>query len=159
MKKAAKIVIVLIGAAFLILQFFQIDKTNPAIVQAETLEAVVAVPADVQEILGRSCNDCHTHNSLYPWYAYVQPSGWFLKDHIDDGRKHLNLSRFATYEPKKQKKKLEEICDEVNAAEMPLPSYLWIHRDAVLSESDKKALCDWTKEAISAIGEADQGEK
>ncbi|MFZ1701979.1 MAG: heme-binding domain-containing protein [Pyrinomonadaceae bacterium] len=152
MKKAFKIVIILIGAVFIILQFFQIDKTNPVIVEAETLEAAVTVPADIQQILGRSCNDCHTHKSLYPWYSYIQPSGWFLRDHIDDGRKHLNLSRFATYEPKKRMEKLEEICEEINEAKMPLPSYLWIHRDAVLSESDRKALCDWTKQASSALG-------
>ena len=151
MKKALKIILLITAIAFITIQFFQIDKTNPAIVQANTLEASVSVPPDVALVLGRSCNDCHTNNTVYPWYANVQPFGWFLKDHIDDGKRKLNLSEFNTYTAKKKVKKLEEICEQVESAEMPLPSYLWIHRDGVLSESDRKALCAWANEQKGKI--------
>ncbi|MEQ1923564.1 MAG: heme-binding domain-containing protein [Pyrinomonadaceae bacterium] len=151
MKKAFKIAAIVLVLGFITIQFFGIDKTNPPIVESETLEAVVAVPPDVALILGRSCNDCHTDKTVYPWYANIQPSGWFLKDHIDHGKSHLNLSKFATYEKNKKIKSLEEICEEVQSAAMPLPSYLWIHRDARLSESDKRALCDWTEQAIANL--------
>lgn len=147
MKKALMIVVVVFALVFLVLQFFRIDKTNPPVVQAETLEAAVAVPADVSQILGRACNDCHTNTTIYPWYSNIQPSGWFLKSHIDDGRRHLNFSVFNTYAPTKKTKKLEEICEQVESKEMPLPSYLWIHSESKLSESDAKALCDWAKDA------------
>jgi len=147
MKKVLKIVAVLVVVGFIVLQFFGIDKTNPPVVQAETLEAAVAVPADVSQILGRACNDCHTNTTIYPWYSNIQPSGWFLKGHIDDGRRHLNFSVFNTYTPQKKSKKLEEICEQVESKEMPLPSYLWIHSESKLSDSDAKALCAWTKEA------------
>lgn len=70
---------------------------------------------------------------------------WMLKNHIDDGRKDLNFSIFNTYTDKRKANKLEKICEEVESREMPLPSYLWIHRDAVMSDSDIKTLCDWTK--------------
>ena len=155
-KEISKIVVVVLAAVFVVLQFFQIDKTNPAIVEAETLEAVVAVPPDIALIMGRSCNDCHTHKTLYPWYANVQPAGWFLKDHIDEGKRKLNLSLFNTYDAEKKAKKLDEICEMVESGEMPLPSYLWIHRDSVLSENEKKALCDWTKEAIGRLEAASE---
>lgn len=151
MKKALKIILLALAIAFITLQFFQIDKTNPPITDTETLEAAVAVPPDVALILGRSCNDCHTDKTVYPWYAYIQPSGWFLKDHIDVGRQKLNLSKFNTFDKNKKLKRLEEICEEVAAATMPLPSYLWIHREAVMTESDKKALCDWTIQAIARL--------
>jgi hypothetical protein len=143
MKKALKVVLLILAVGFIAIQFFQIDKTNPQIVQANTLESSVTVPPDVAMVLGRSCNDCHTNNTVYPWYANVQPFGWFLKDHIDEGKRKLNLSEFSTYAGRKKVKKLEEICEQVESAEMPLPSYLWIHRDAVLKDTEKKALCDW----------------
>lgn len=148
MKRYIKAAVIVVVIAFIVLQFFQIDRSQPEILQGETLEAVVKVPADVQAIIGRSCNDCHSNTTRYPWYSYVQPSGWLLQSHISHGRRHLNFSTFATYDKSRQEKKLEEICEQVSSGEMPLPSYLWIHRDAVLSDSDKQAICDWTKTAI-----------
>jgi hypothetical protein len=86
MKTALKIVVVLVVIGLIAIQFFRIDKINPPIVESETLEAAIAVPADISQILGRACNDCHSHKSVYPWYSNIQPPGWFLKNHIDDGR-------------------------------------------------------------------------
>ncbi|HMT09818.1 MAG TPA: heme-binding domain-containing protein [Pyrinomonadaceae bacterium] len=145
MKRILKITILVLAIVFVALQFFQIDKTNAAVDPSQTIESVMAVPPDVKIILGKACNDCHTNTTVYPWYSYIQPNGWFLKSHIDDGKRHLNLSIFATYDEKKRQKKLEEICEEVRSGNMPLPSYTWIHRDAILTESEKTALCDWTK--------------
>lgn len=153
LKKILKITALVLVLGLIVIQFFAIDKTNPPVNEGETLEATVAVPADVSQILSRSCNDCHSHKTIYPWYAHVQPSGWFLRDHIDHARSHLNFSKFGTYEPKKQAKKLEEICEEVESEAMPLPSYLWIHGDAVLSKSDAATLCSWAKEARSRLPE------
>lgn len=151
MKKAIKIAAVTVLGLLAVLQFFRVDRTNPQIVGAETLEAVVAVPADIAEILGRSCNDCHSHKTVFPWYTNIQPAGWFMKDHVDHGRSHLNFSIFNSYDAKKRAKKLEEICDEVSSGRMPLPSYLWLHGDAVLSGSDGKALCDWAEQERKRI--------
>lgn len=142
-KKLIKIVAVLLIAGLVAIQLFRIDKTSPPVVETETLEAALFVPADVSQIMGRSCNDCHSHKTIYPWYSNIQPVGWFLKDHINNARSHLNFSVFNTYDVKKKAKKLEEICEEVERKAMPLPSYLWIHRDAILSESDARALCGW----------------
>ncbi|MFN0140670.1 MAG: heme-binding domain-containing protein [Pyrinomonadaceae bacterium] len=144
-KKIVKILAIIIVAAFVVIQFFRIDKTNPPVVEANRLEAALAVPADVSMILGRSCADCHSNNTSYPWYSNIQPAAWFLEDHIDQGRRELNLSEFNTYTAKKKKRKLEEVCEMVESGAMPLPSYLWIHRDAALSESERKALCEWAK--------------
>jgi len=151
MKRILKYLALGFAAIFLVLQVFQIDKTNAAVNSNETIEAVMNVPPDVKIILGKACNDCHTNSTIYPWYSYIQPNGWFLKSHIDDGRRHLNLSVFATYDANKRAKKLEEICEEVTTGTMPLPSYTWIHRDAILTETEKKALCDWTKTVGSSL--------
>lgn len=151
-KKIIKLAAILIAIAFISIQFFRIDKTNPPVIKSETLEASVSVPPDIALIVGRSCNDCHTNKTIYPWYSNIQPAAWFLKDHIDEGRRELNFSKFNTFETKKKIKKLEEICEQIDSGEMPLPSYLWIHRDAALSVSEKKALCDWTKVELGKLG-------
>jgi hypothetical protein len=144
-KKILKILVIVVVAALVIMQFFRIDKTNPPVVQADSLEAAVTVPDNVRAIMKTSCDDCHTNNTVYPWYSNVAPMSWFLKNHIDDGRKNLNFSVFNTYAPKKKVNRLEGICKLVESKEMPLPSYLWIHRDAILTDDQSKILCDWAK--------------
>ncbi len=151
MKKILKTVAIILVVSFVVIQFFQIDQNAPPIVQSETLEAAVAVPPDISLILGRSCNDCHSFTTIYPWYSNIQPLAWFLKDHIDDGRRELNFSIFNTYKPKRKAKKLEEICEQVEAKEMPLPSYLWIHWDSALKDTEAKALCEWAKQEREKI--------
>ena len=74
----------------------------------------------------------------------ISPVSWWLKNHINEGRRELNVSEFGTYADKKKGRKLHEICEQVEK-EMPLPSYLWIHRDATLSDNDIKVLCDWAE--------------
>ena len=143
MRKTLKILAILFVAALIVAQFFQPDRSNPAIVEVETLEASTILPADVKAVLHRSCSDCHSNNTVYPWYSNISPFSWFLAGHISDGRKEMNFSVWNTYTQKKKGKKLEEVCEKVEAKEMPLPSYLWIHRYAALSESEIKLLCDW----------------
>lgn len=152
MKKVIKIIVIVLAAVLIMLQFFQIDRSNLPINAGETLEAAVAVPPDISLILGRSCSDCHTNTTIYPWYSYIQPSGWFLKNHIEDGKRHLNFSIFNTYNATRQRQKLEAICDEVKSSAMPLPSYLWIHRDAGLVDSERDAICKWTEETMKGKG-------
>jgi Haem-binding domain len=144
MKKILKIIAIVLVIGFVIIQFIRPDFTNPPINQADTLEATTQVPENVQAILNRSCADCHTNNTKYPWYSYIQPSAWFLAHHIEEGRAELNLSSWKTSAPARQRRKLGEICEQVQTKEMPLPSYLWIHWDAKMSDVDIKTLCDWT---------------
>jgi hypothetical protein len=153
MKKALKIFAILIFLGFIIIQFFRPDFTNPPVNQAETLQAAVGVPENVQAILTRSCADCHSHETRYPWYSKIQPSAWFLEDHIREGRREMNFSIWKTYEPNRQRRKLSEMCEEVKAGLMPLPSYLWIHRAAKLSDAEIKTLCDWAETESMKIAE------
>ena len=143
MKKILKIGAVVLVAAFVIAQFIRPNFSNPAVVPGETLEDSTAVPAEVQMVMSRSCSDCHSNKTLYPWYSKVTPFNWLLANHSEDGRRQMNFSIWNTYTPKKKAKKLEEICEQLQAGEMPLPSYLWIHRDAVLTDYQSKLLCDW----------------
>lgn len=143
LKKILKIAAIVIVAALIVVQFIRPDFTNPPVNEAETLEASVQVPENIKAIMNRSCSDCHTNTTVYPWYSQISPVSWWLKNHIDEGRRELNFSVWATYQPKRKAKKLEEVCKQINEKEMPLPSYTWAHRDAILSAEESKVLCDW----------------
>lgn len=149
MKRILKIIVVVLFVAFVVIQFIRPDFTNPPVVADQTLEAATEIPENVKMILSRSCADCHTHNTVYPWYSKIQPAAWFLAEHINDGRRHLNFSEWAKLDDRRKKRKLEEVCEQVESREMPLPSYLWIHRDAGMSDEEIKILCDWTKSEIA----------
>lgn len=152
MKKALKIIAIVAVIALIVIQFFRPDRTTPPIVEADALQASMQVPPEVDAILTRSCSDCHTNKTVYPWYSNVAPVSWWLANHISEGRRKLNLSVWNTYDAKRKGEKLEEICEQVDSGEMPLPSYLWIHRYAVMQEGDSKILCDWAKSEKSKLG-------
>jgi len=141
MKKFIKATLITLAVVFIAAQFVRPDLTNPSIDPAQEFRA----PAHVQSIIDRSCIDCHTSRTRYPWYSQISPVSWWLKDHIDEGRGELNLSLLGAASPKKAAHKMEEICEMVEKGEMPLPEYLWIHWDAKLSEADKQTLCQWSK--------------
>ncbi|MGI8787056.1 MAG: heme-binding domain-containing protein [Pyrinomonadaceae bacterium] len=154
-KKILKIIVVVLAVGFIAIQFYRPDRMNPPIVQAETLEANAQVPENVEAILKRSCNDCHSNQTNYPWYSNVAPFSWLLNNHITEGRQHLNFSVWATSDKNRKRRKLDEICDEVTNGTMPYNQYLWIHRDARLSEEDKKILCDWTETEKAKVSAAE----
>ena len=154
MKKALKIVAIVLFVAFIVIQFYRPDRTAPLIVEAETLEASTQVPEAVKQILTRSCNDCHTNKTNYPWYSQIAPASLFLASHVEDGRRHLNFSVWNTYETRRKRRKLDEICEQVTERYMPLPSYLWVHWDAKLSDEDIKILCYWAEQEKAKLIEA-----
>lgn len=145
MKRALKIFAIVLAFGFIIIQFFRPDFSNPPVIQAETLEASTQIPENIAAILNRSCKDCHSNETAYPWYSKIQPSAWFLAHHIEEGRGQMNLSVWNTYETRRKRRKLDEICEQIESREMPLPSYLWIHWSAKLTDDEIKTLCDWTR--------------
>lgn len=140
MKK--KILLVLL-AAFIVMQFFRIDTTNPTFEAKNDFIAMTNPPEEVTQILRAACYDCHSHETKYPWYSQVAPISWWVKHHIDEGKEHLNFSEWGTYSEKKADHKLEECAEEVEEGEMPLDSYTWVHGEAKLSIDQKETLEDF----------------
>ena len=153
MKKIVKIIAVVLAIAFIAIQFYRPDRANPTVIQAETLEATTDVPENVAQILTRSCNDCHSNETVYPWYSNVSPFSWLLANHINEGRRELNFSVWNTYTAKKKRHKYDEICEQVTSGAMPHNQYLWLHREAQLSAEDKKLLCDWAETEKAKIND------
>ena len=114
MKKVLKIIAIILFLGFVGLQFMRPERTNPPINESETLESTVEVSNDVQEILKRSCDDCHSNKTVYPWYSNIAPISWSVVDHIRVGRAELNFSKWGTYSKSRQERKLEEICERSN---------------------------------------------
>lgn len=141
-RKVKSILLGIIGV-LLIIQLFQIDKTNPPVRQEEDFITLKQPPEHIEPILRTVCYDCHSHETTYPWYTSVAPISWWIRHHIDEGREHLNFSTWTQYDAEKQDHKLEECEEEVEEGEMPLKSYTWVHRDAKLSDRQRKELADW----------------
>jgi hypothetical protein len=151
--KITKWLVIVVACLFILLQLKRPARTNPVSEPSQSIEAHVQIPPQVKEILDRSCRDCHSNNTEWPWYTNVAPVSWWISDHVNEGRKQLNLSEWGKLDRDRQDKKLRQICDEVEDGAMPLSSYLPLHPKAKLSEQDKKTLCDWTaaeREQLSA---------
>ena len=139
-----KWIAIILFVVFIGIQFVRPALTNPPVDESQTIVARANVPSDVAAILDRSCRDCHSNKTVWPWYTHVAPVSWWLKSHVDNGRKDLNLSEWGKLPRDRQDRKLRQICDEVQDGNMPLASYVPMHPKAKLSEEDKKTLCDWT---------------
>lgn len=139
----ARKIIIGIVIFLILIQFIPVTKNNSTAEQPDALKKHYALPDTVGAILQSACFDCHTNNTRYPWYAKVQPVGWWLAYHVKDGKKHLNFDEFTTYTLKKQEHKLEELVESQTDGWMPLSSYTLIHGDAKLSDPQKKLIIDW----------------
>jgi len=133
-----KILVAVLIVAFIGIQFIFIERTNPPIT------GEIDAPAPVKEILMRSCYDCHSNETVWPWYSYIAPASWLLGDDVNEGRAELNFSEWSGYDDKKKQKKIKEIWEEVDEGEMPQWYYIIMHSEAKLSDADKKTLHDWT---------------
>jgi hypothetical protein len=136
---AVAIAVVAIG-----MQLVRPARTNPVAAPSDAIASHVPVPPDVARVLQRSCGDCHSNGTAWPWYTEVAPVSWFVTNHVTDGRRHLNYQEWGRYDSEKQQRLLKKTCEEVRSGGMPVGSYLWIHRDARLTEADVNAICAWT---------------
>jgi Haem-binding domain len=129
----------------LAIQFIRPAKNIHRGPQPGDISTVYAVPANVDSILVKACNDCHSNNTRYPWYNNVQPVAWFLDNHVRDGKRSLNLNEFATYTAARKYDKITEVKKHIDEGEMPLSSYTLIHRDADLADTEKDELIAWSE--------------
>jgi hypothetical protein len=129
--------------AFIAIQFIHPKRNESEKPQANYIGNKYLVPPDVKAILAKACDDCHSNNTSYPWYSKIQPVDWWLNNHVQEGKAHLNLDEYTNRNLRFQYHKLEEIAEQVKDGEMPLESYTWMHKDAVLSEAEKTALIGW----------------
>lgn len=124
-------------AVFVLVQLYPSGRTNPPV--TGDLDA----PADVESVLRRCCYDCHSNESRWPWYAHVAPVSWLLVKDVDAGRKKLNFSKWSEYPAEKRAAKADQMIEEIEERGMPLPSYRWMHADAVVQPAEIEMLKRW----------------
>lgn len=151
MKKALRfsalgLLVLLVG-----LQFFRSPRNVGVTEGPQSIVARHKVPADVQQILRRACYDCHSNNTVYPWYASVQPVAWWLNQHVTEGKAELNFSEFAAYDTKRAVRRLQSTADEVTERHMPLKSYLLMHREAKLTDAEVALLSRWAEDLADEL--------
>ena len=143
MRKILKWIAITLLIVFVGMQFVRPAKTNPPIDQSQTIEAHTQMTPQVAAIFDRSCNDCHSNKSRWPWYSNVAPASWLVIGHVNDARRDMNLSEWGKRDRDRQSRKLQQICDEVTDGAMPLGSYTPLHPGSKLSAADIKTLCEW----------------
>jgi hypothetical protein len=138
----ARWVLILFLVAFIGIQFVRPARTNPPVRPADSLQA--KTPPEVKALLDRSCRDCHSNETRWPWYSNVAPASWLVASDVVKGRDMFNFSEWTSYSSDDQDKFLGAMCKLTQRGRMPLPQYLLIHRDAKLSAADVTALCAWS---------------
>jgi hypothetical protein len=132
-----KRILYLLLSVFLLLQLFPVPRDNPPVTSE------ITTSEEVKHILKRSCYDCHSNETVWPFYSYVFPVSYLVTNHVQEGRDELNFSEFGSLAERKQKKKIYEVWEQVDEGEMPPKDYLLLHPSANLSEKDKEILKNW----------------
>jgi hypothetical protein len=133
-------------ALFLIAQIFRPTKEIVAVNKASDMLAITKAPPNIQSLIKNSCYDCHSYETVYPWYNNIAPVSWILHNHITEGRERLNFSKWDKYSYFKKEKLLRFAIKFVDKGEMPLWDYKLMHSKANLNDSQKQELLDWLKD-------------
>lgn len=152
MKSTAKKSVLIGLLVFLLIQLCQ-PARNESYEQATTVNftKVYHVPKPIETILRTSFYDCHSNNTNYPIYSYLQPARYFMESHIKEGKENLNFDQWGAYGKRKQKNKLDRIVKQIKSDEMPLASYTFIHRNAILSDNQKQQVIKWIEKTTDSL--------
>lgn len=146
-------------AAFAASQFIRPDTKAP---DTDSLQDLIAVTQPNEEIAGllrTACYDCHSNETQYPWYYRITPVNWWVQHHVNEGREEGNLSVWAALSEKHRAHFVDEAAELIEAAEMPLPSYTWMHGDARLDQRQRKLLIDFFQSLPEAAIEWRRGKR
>jgi len=135
----------------IVIQVIRPGRTNPSIDPTQEIAASMAVDPMVASILERSCNDCHSNRTVWPWYSNWAPISWLVASDVNSGRRHLNFSKWSTYPLDKNGKMLDEICKDVKENDMPPATYTPMHSSARLTKVDQDEICRWTASARQSL--------
>ncbi|HEY2646729.1 MAG TPA: heme-binding domain-containing protein [Candidatus Acidoferrales bacterium] len=143
-------------AVLIFIQIIQPSRTNPPVVASRGLESHVDVPPEVQSVLKRSCYDCHSNSTVWPWYSRVAPVSWYVARDVNVARGHVNLQDWeAQVNDQEGKEHLGAICKLVREGKMPPADYRFIHRDANISPEEANAICAWSQK-VGTVEDSDK---
>ena len=135
-------------ALVVIIQFFSGKKPDVQSQNPGDIHQVLEIGQEVSRILREACYDCHSNETVYPWYASVAPISWLVIHDVDEGRDELNFSTWADYPLKRQNHKLDEIIELVEEGEMPMAVYKITHPEARLTNEEINLVIDWARKSM-----------
>lgn len=150
-KVLIKKVLIALLVVFVGIQFIPTKRNQSSKMLPTDITLTYTVPNKIQSILKTSCYNCHSNNTIYPWYNKVQPIAWLLEFHIEEGKSEINFSEFGSYSKRKRKSKFKAMASQIKDGDMPLFSYTLIHRDARISGNKKVLLLNWINKEIAAL--------
>jgi hypothetical protein len=139
-----KILFVLL-VLLIIIQFIHPSRNISKGEQPNNISRAFNVPTEVRTVLDKACMDCHSNNTRYRWYFKIQPLDWWLTHHINEGKQELNFDEYTNKPLRYQYHRMESTVDQIKKDEMPLNSYVWVHKDAILTDSEKNVLISWAQ--------------
>ncbi|SDB29365.1 Haem-binding domain-containing protein [Flavobacteriaceae bacterium MAR_2010_188] len=137
--------------SFVVIQFFPTEYNQSETVPKTDFIVVNVPPENISKILQTSCYDCHSNNTAYPWYNKIQPAAWYLEDHVKHGKSELNFNEWDELSDRRKASKLKSIISQITNDEMPMDSYTLIHRDAMLSEEEKKEIIQFMEQLKDSL--------
>lgn len=143
--KTVKRILLFLLIVLVVAQFFGPEKNLGETSSIDAFLAETNPPDKVQLILKESCYDCHSGFTRYPWYSKITPVNYWMAEHVEDGKKHLDFSKWADYSVKRKDHKMEELTEMVEEKAMPLDSYTWMHDEAKLSQEQIDEMVAWAK--------------
>lgn len=126
-----------------LIQFIPVNRTNKPVDSKANFVNIYGTPRNVQQILKKACYDCHSNETAYPDYAYVAPISWSIKNHVNEGRVHLNLSEWGNLNKELKKGMLEKSIHSIKDYTMPMPGYISKHPAANLTKAERVLLSDY----------------
>lgn len=141
-KRLGMVVLILIGG----IQLIPVDRSNPPVIQSDSIYVKDSIPLPVRSVFHRSCSDCHSNETKWPWYSYVAPVSWFVAHHVHKARGYINFSEWGALSPQKREQSLEAICEQLTNSEMPDHTYLFVHRNARVTPEESAVICQWIED-------------
>lgn len=149
--KILKKIIAILLIVFVGIQFIPTTRNQSNGISETNFIKTFNVPENIQNLFEKSCYDCHSNNTTYPWYHKIQPMRFIMDKHIKNGKKELNFSEFGVYSKRKQKSKLKSVVSQVRDDEMPILSYKLTHKGTKLSDSEKQQIIAWINKLRDSI--------
>ena len=152
MKNKGGLILFILLGSFAIIQLWQVEKNNGRRdVPGDLLKQHQSIPDTIASTIVSACYDCHSDQTIYPWYAYAAPFSWIIGQHISNGKEAMNFSYFGALDRKQKIAVLNAICEVITDSTMPPSNYVMLHKEAVLDTEMIAAICDWADEAAMDI--------
>ena len=146
MRRRVKQVAVVFVIVFAAAQLIRPDRANPATDAARTIQAHAGTTSELAAVLDRSCRDCHSNNTVWPWYTQIAPLSWRMASGVAEGRKAVNFSEWASDPPDVQRMLLSVSCQDARSGKMPGP-YTFVRPETKLSPQDIETTCVAARQA------------